>query len=78
MRGKKAKLVRAIARDICIDNIIQQETQYDAKENSSRSQGTFVVSHCERAVVKQVKQVAHAAKNLPARFFQQIAYRAID
>ncbi len=82
MRGKKAKLIRMIANEIAFANTIDAETQYDAKKNTRRddlvwSTRTIVVAHCERAIIKQVKKLSRAAKNMPARIFQRIAFAAI-
>lgn len=72
MRAKKAKLIRQIANEIALAQTIDAETQYDAD-----GRGTVTVSHCERAIIKQVKKISRVAKNMPARIFQRIAFAAI-
>ena len=72
MRAKKAKLIRQIANEIALAQTIDAETQYDMDRR-----GTVTVSHCERAIIKQVKKISRAAKNMPARIFQRIAFAAI-
>jgi hypothetical protein len=79
MRGTKAKLIRRIAADIAQANGIQRETQYDASVNSARLRtGTIVVSHCDRAIAKQITKVSSLSPNMPCRLLEFIAARAIN
>ena len=77
MNGKKAKLIRKIARDMAIETTTQQETQYDAKRNSRKVRGgTIVVSHCERSIANGLKKTMKSAPNLPLAVFDDQALTA--
>lgn len=79
MRGTKCKIIRMIARQIAIESTTQAETQYDAKRNARKLEtGTIVVSHCERAIIKQLKKLAKLAPNINQHVFYQLAIRAFD
>jgi len=79
MRGSKAKLIRMIARQVAIETTTLSETQYDAKNNARKlATGTIVVSHCERAIIKQLKKLAKAARNINQYVFYNLAIRAFD
>ena len=78
MRGTKAKQIRQIAREIASDNKLPSETQYMNANNSTRTRGSVAVIDCDRAVINTLKKLAGKVKNIPARLFTMIAFRAVD
>ena len=79
MRGTKAKQIRQIAREIASDNKLPSETQYMTACNSTKIRyGSIAVIDCDRAVINALKKLAGKVKNIPARLFTMIAFRAVD